>query len=59
MPLENNMKTPQSFGGTFGVFNRAMVIIITLYAGLGIFGYLEYGEKILGSITLNLPAEEM
>jgi solute carrier family 36 (proton-coupled amino acid transporter) len=59
MPLENNMANPRSFGGTFGVFNKAMLIIVTLYAGLGLFGYLEYGPEILGSITLNLPEDEM
>ena len=53
------MANPRSFGGTFGVFNKAMLIIVTLYAGLGLFGYLEYGPEILGSITLNLPEDEM
>ncbi|XP_059481293.1 proton-coupled amino acid transporter-like protein CG1139 [Neocloeon triangulifer] len=57
MPLENNMKSPKNFGGATGVFNQAMTIIIFLYTGLGLLGYLEYGEKILGSITLNLPEE--
>ncbi|XP_065345197.1 proton-coupled amino acid transporter-like protein CG1139 [Cloeon dipterum] len=59
MPLENNMKTPKSFGGPTGVFNQAMLVIIFLYTSLGLFGYLEYGEKIEGSITLNLPNNEI
>jgi proton-coupled amino acid transporter len=53
------MKTPKSFGGTFGVLNRAMVVIIALYVGMGFFGYIKYGSGALGSITLNLPTEEM
>nr|XP_034839393.1 proton-coupled amino acid transporter-like protein CG1139 isoform X2 [Maniola hyperantus] len=57
LPLENEMKTPKSFVGKFGVLNRAMVSIIILYVGLGLFGYLQYGEKAAGSITLNLPSE--
>lgn len=59
LPLENNMKTPKSFGGTFGVLNRAMLLIITLYVGMGFFGYIKYGSGALGSITLNLPADEI
>lgn len=59
LPLENNMKTPKSFGGTVGVLNRAMVLIIILYVGMGFFGYMRYGDKCEGSITLNLPPEEV
>jgi proton-coupled amino acid transporter len=59
LPLENNMKTPKSFGGNFGVLNRAMLLIITLYVVMGFFGYIKYGSGALGSITLNLPTKEM
>jgi proton-coupled amino acid transporter len=59
MPLENEMKTPKSFGGPLGVLNRAMVSIIVLYVGMGLFGYLKYGDESAGSITLNLPKDEM
>lgn len=57
LPLENEMKTPKSFGGNFGVLNRAMIVIVSLYVGMGLFGYMNYGSKVLGSITLNLPNE--
>ncbi|XP_046389900.1 proton-coupled amino acid transporter-like protein CG1139 isoform X2 [Ischnura elegans] len=59
MPLENNMKTPKSFGGPFGVLNWSMSLIITLYVALGFFGYLKYGAGTLDSITLNLPHEQI
>ncbi|PSN54890.1 Proton-coupled amino acid transporter-like protein [Blattella germanica] len=59
LPLENNMKTPKCFGGNFGVLNKAMVLIITLYVGMGLFGYIKYGEQALGSITLNLPTDDI
>lgn len=59
MPLENEMKTPKAFGGNFGVLNRSMIVIIFLYVGMGLFGYLKYGEQIAGSITLNLPQDEL
>lgn len=58
MPLENEMKTPKSFGGNCGVLNRSMGVIIILYVGMGFFGYLKYGTEIKGSITLNLPTNE-
>ncbi|XP_052895546.1 proton-coupled amino acid transporter-like protein CG1139 [Anopheles moucheti] len=58
LPLENEMKTPKKFGGSFGVLNKAMILIVTLYIGMGFFGYLNYGSAIKGSITLNLPEEK-
>lgn len=54
MPLENEMKTPRSYVGFTGILNRAFVVIITLYLGMGVFGYLRYGNNIKESITLNL-----
>lgn len=60
LPLENNMKTPQDFGGLTGVLNTGMVIVACLYTAVGFFGYLKYGELTkLGSITLNLPQGEL
>ncbi|XP_012267231.2 proton-coupled amino acid transporter-like protein CG1139 [Athalia rosae] len=53
--LENNMKTPQNFGGYFGVLNIGMTIIVVMYIVIGFFGYIKYGDKAQGSITLNLP----
>lgn len=50
------MKTPKSFVGKFGVLNQAMISIIIMYIGMGLFGYLQYGDEAAGSITLNLPS---
>ncbi|XP_065157549.1 proton-coupled amino acid transporter-like protein CG1139 isoform X2 [Atheta coriaria] len=55
MPLENEMKTPKKFGGGFGVLNIGMSSIVALYMGMGFLGYLTYGNKVKGSITLDLP----
>lgn len=55
MPLENNMKTPESFLGTTGVLNKGMFVVVCLYSAFGFFGYLKFGDKVDGSITLNLP----
>lgn len=59
MPLENEMKDPKSFGSPFGVLNCALLPITILYTFVGFFGYLKYGHKAEGSITLNLPADEI
>ncbi|XP_049786169.1 proton-coupled amino acid transporter-like protein CG1139 [Schistocerca cancellata] len=59
LPLENSMKSPGSFVGPLGVLNRAMVIIIFLFIVIGLFGYMKYGNEAQGSITLNLPADEI
>ncbi|KAJ8919875.1 hypothetical protein NQ315_006404 [Exocentrus adspersus] len=59
MPLENEMKTPGSFGGSCGVLNIGMFSIITMYVLMGLFGYLAYGSKIEGSISYSLNGEEI
>lgn len=59
MSLENNMKTPQNFIGCPGVLNIGMTVVVVLYALVGFLGYLKYGEDTKGSVTLNLPVEDM
>lgn len=59
LPLENNMKNPEDFGGLTGVLNTGMVIVACLYTSVGFFGYLKYGDNVRGSITLNLPPDEV
>lgn len=59
MPLENNMKTPTHFIGCPGVLNFGMFFVVSLYAFVGFFGYLKYGDDTKSSITLNLPEEKM
>ncbi|CAH4036571.1 unnamed protein product [Pieris brassicae] len=58
MPVENEMKKPQDFLGCPGVLNMTMALVVILYGVMGIFGYMKYGEEVLGSITLNLPQDE-
>ncbi|XP_050681619.1 proton-coupled amino acid transporter-like protein pathetic [Leptidea sinapis] len=59
MPVENEMKSPQKFLGCPGVWNVAMIIVISLYGVVGFFGYLQFGNDAKGSITLNLPEDDM
>ncbi|VEN44799.1 unnamed protein product [Callosobruchus maculatus] len=57
MPLENEMKTPQSFGGTCGVLNLGMTVIVLLYLSMGLLGYLAYGKDVGGSISYTIGSE--
>ncbi|XP_024084904.1 proton-coupled amino acid transporter 1 isoform X2 [Cimex lectularius] len=60
LPLENNMKTPEDFGGLTGVLNTGMVIVACLYTAVGFFGYLRYGDNMkTGSVTLNISITEI
>ncbi|XP_072765915.1 proton-coupled amino acid transporter-like protein pathetic [Anoplolepis gracilipes] len=59
MPVANNMKKPHHFLGCPSVLNVTMTIVVALYACMGVFGFLTYGEKSEASITLNLPTEEV
>ncbi|XP_067012756.1 proton-coupled amino acid transporter-like protein pathetic [Anabrus simplex] len=59
MPVENSMKNPGFFLGCPGILNISMTTVVTLYAVIGFFGYMQYGEETKGSVTLNLPVEEV
>ncbi|KAF5294462.1 hypothetical protein FQR65_LT01588 [Abscondita terminalis] len=59
MPLENEMKTPKAFVGIFGVLNIGLSVVLTLYLCMGLLGYLAYGAATEGSITLNLPDNDI
>ncbi|RUS84223.1 hypothetical protein EGW08_008027 [Elysia chlorotica] len=58
LPLENNMKRPEEFGGWTGVLNLGMTIVMAMYTAVGFYGYLKFGEDVEGSITLNLPKDQ-
>lgn len=53
--MENKMKEPHTLTGLFGPLNVAMVLVFVLYVCVGFYGYIEYGDKAAGSITLNIP----
>lgn len=41
--------------GSYGILSMGMLMVSILYALAGISGYMTYGNKVKGSITLNLP----
>ena len=59
LPLQNEMREPKNFAKPFGVLNVGMVLVTTIFTTFGLFGYLKYGENIEGSITLNLPHDQL
>ncbi|XP_055378661.1 proton-coupled amino acid transporter-like protein CG1139 isoform X2 [Condylostylus longicornis] len=59
MSLENDMKNPKHFIGCPSVLNIGMGTVIASYTLVGFFGYLKYGNETKGSITLNLPIEDI
>lgn len=48
------MKEPQHFAKPLGVLNVGMSIVTVLFTTLGFLAYLQYGDNIQGSVTLNL-----
>ena len=43
--------------GPVGVLSTGMNLVSVLYAACGFYGYITYGNKVKGSIALNLPNE--
>ncbi|KAG4068674.1 hypothetical protein HA402_002365 [Bradysia odoriphaga] len=59
LPLKNSMKKPEQFGCAFGVLNVGMILTTLLYTSFGFFGYLKFGDNVAGSLTLNLPEQDI
>ncbi|XKL66369.1 hypothetical protein PGB90_009789 [Kerria lacca] len=59
LPLKSEMKYPIKFGSPTGILNMAFIPMALLYTIFGFFGYLKYGNDVAGSITLNLPQNEL
>ena len=59
LPLQNEMMKPEQFTKPFGVLNIGMTVVTFLLLLMGFLGYLKYGDKVEGSLTLNLPQEDM
>jgi proton-coupled amino acid transporter len=53
------MKTPRNFSKFLGVLNVGMVFVTAIFISFGAIGYWKYGEETEGSLTLNLPTNEM
>ncbi|CAG9782157.1 unnamed protein product [Diatraea saccharalis] len=54
LPLKNEMRHPEQFQKPFGVLNVSMVIVGSIFIVTGFLGYLQWGDDVQGSLTLNL-----
>ncbi|KAF5271070.1 hypothetical protein FQR65_LT00489 [Abscondita terminalis] len=59
LPLQNEMKNPKQFSRPLGVLNVGLTIVILFFCLMGIFTYLHFGNAVLGSVSLNLPKDEI
>jgi len=59
LPLQSEMKKPEQFTKPFGVLNVGMTIVTSLVLVMGFLGYLKYGDEVEGSLTLNLPQDDV
>lgn len=59
LPLQTEMKKPQEFEKTFGVLNVGMTVVTFLYVLVGFVSYMKYGNGVHGSVTLDLPKDEI
>ncbi|KAI9557363.1 hypothetical protein GHT06_017191 [Daphnia sinensis] len=59
LPIQKDMRHPRDFEGWNGILNVAMVLVTCLALAMGFYGCLKYGAEIQGSITLNLPQNEI
>uniref|UniRef100_A0A7E4WA27 Aa_trans domain-containing protein n=1 Tax=Panagrellus redivivus TaxID=6233 RepID=A0A7E4WA27_PANRE len=55
MPLENRMERPQVFIAWNGVLNSSCLVVLTIFAVVGFYGYLAVGDAVADTVTLNLP----
>ncbi|KAL3285193.1 hypothetical protein HHI36_019310 [Cryptolaemus montrouzieri] len=58
LPMYNEVKSTKQFSAWYGILNVGMIIVIIVNSLVGVTSYIKWGEDVLASVTLNLPAEE-
>lgn len=49
------MDEPEHFISNSGVLNTACMLVLAVYCTTGFYGYLTFGDKVMDTVTLNLP----
>ncbi|CAJ0587956.1 unnamed protein product, partial [Mesorhabditis spiculigera] len=57
LPIENKLKHASEMNGYTGILTTGMTLTTVTYAFCGFFGYIVYGPRVEGSITLNMPSD--
>lgn len=57
MVIENRMQQPQLFIAWNGVLNASCAVVLAIFAVIGYYGYLTFGDDVKDTVTLNLPDE--
>ncbi|KAF7635812.1 Aa_trans domain-containing protein [Meloidogyne graminicola] len=55
LPLENKLKKPSQMVGIFGILSIGLFFVSLVLAMSGFLGFIAFGQNVRGSITLNLP----
>jgi len=59
LAVEATMAKPRHYLGWFGILDRAILLVIISYVTFGLMGYWRYGDETAGSISLNIPTDEV
>lgn len=59
LPLKSEMRNPAKFNSPLGVLNVGMVVVGAMFVTMGFLAYLQYGDAVEGSVTLNLNSKEV
>ncbi|KAE9548191.1 hypothetical protein FO519_008600 [Halicephalobus sp. NKZ332] len=57
LPLENKIKKSEQMLGFTGVISTGMSTVTVIYSLCGFLGFITYGDRVKGSIALNLPED--
>jgi proton-coupled amino acid transporter len=57
MIIENRMQNPQHFIAWNGVLNSSCLVVLAIFAVVGFYGYLSFGDDVKDTVILNLPTD--
>ncbi|PAA81798.1 hypothetical protein BOX15_Mlig006917g2 [Macrostomum lignano] len=56
LPIENKLRNKDAMVRTCGIMDLSIYLVISMYAAVGFYGYLRYGENVKEAITYSLPS---